>query len=100
MTFYKIGGNLRINELNEMHYQNGYSGAFGYSTILMALGETHMDCYLASELQAEMMVNQRWSEVYKLRINESIKQIDKTIDDIGHFHEMTANDYLSPVDNN
>lgn len=96
MTFYKIGGNLRINELNEMHYQNGYSGAFGYSTILMALGETHMDCYLASELQAEMMVNQRWSEVYKLRINESIKQIDKTIDDIDHFHEMTANDYLSP----
>ena len=96
MTFYEIGGNLRINELNEIHSQNGYSGKFGYSTILMALGETHMDCYLASELQAEMMVNQRWSEVYKLRINECIKQVNKTIENIEHFHEMAAYDYLSP----
>ncbi len=96
MTLYKISGNLRIDELNEMHQQNGYSGAFGYSTILMALGETHMDCYLASELQAEMMVNQRWSEVYKLRVNECIKQVEKTQDNINHFHEMTANEYLSP----
>lgn len=96
MTFYKIIGNLRIDDLNVIHRQAGYAGAFGYSTVLMALGETHLDCYLASELKAEMIANHRWSEVYKLRMNECIKQAEGSQKNIDHFHEMAANDFLSP----
>lgn len=96
MQFYKIIGNLRINELSHIHQENGYPGNFGYSTILISLGETLLDCYLASELQAEMKTNQKWSEVYKLRINEYLKQAEKTQENIDHFREMTAFEYFSP----
>ena len=96
MTFYKIEGNLRVDELNAIHLQNGYRGRFGYSTVLIALGETNVDCFLASELQAELITNRRWTEVYKLRMNECIKRAEGSQENIDHFHEMAANDYLSP----
>ena len=96
MSFYKIEGNLRIDELNELHRQQGYGGSFGYSTILMALGETHVDCYLSSELKAEMMANNRWTEIYKLRMNQSISQAEGSMENIDHFREMSVNEYLSP----
>lgn len=96
MPLYKIEGNLRINELNDMHQRNGYSGTFGYSTVLIALGETNVDCYMAAELQAEMIGNNRWSEVYKLRMNEAMKQAEGNKNNINRFQEMVANDYLSP----
>lgn len=96
MTFYHLEGNLRIDELNAIHHNLGYAGSFTYSTVLMALGETHIDCYLASELKAELIANRRWTEVYKLRMNECIKQAEGSKENIDHFHEMAANDFLSP----
>ena len=96
MSFYKIEGNLRIGELNKIHQKHGYNRNFSYSTVLMALGETNIDCYLASELQAEMIANHRWAGVYKLRMNECIKQAEGSQENIDHFHEMAANDFLSP----
>lgn len=59
MTFYKIDSNLRMYELNTIHQKLGYRGGFTYSTPLIALGETNVDCYLASELQAEIIANRR-----------------------------------------
>ncbi len=96
MSLYKINGNLRIDELNAIHKQKGYNGSFGYSTVLMALGETHVDCYLASELKAELITNQRWGEVYKLRMNASISRAEGSAENINHFQEMAANEFLSP----
>lgn len=96
MSFYRIEGNLRFDELNSLHHRYGYNGSLAYSTVLMSLGETHVDCYLASELQAELIANQRWSEIYKLRMNECIRRAEGSHDNIDHFREMTANDYLSP----
>lgn len=96
MPFYKIDGNLRVNELNAIHQKNGYNGTFGYSSILLAIGETNIDCYLASELSAEMIANKRWIEVYKLRMNEAIKQAEGSLENIDHFQEMAACDFLSP----
>ena len=96
MSFYKIEGNLRIDELNTIHQKLGYNGYFSYSNVLMALGETNIDCYMASELQAEMIANRRWTEVYKLRMNECIKQAEGSQENINHFREMAANDFLSP----
>ena len=93
---YNIDGNLRLNELNSIHRRLGYHGNFSYSTVLMALGETHLDCYLASELQAEMIANNRWSEIYKLRMNECIRKAEGNRDNIDHFREMTVNNFLSP----
>ena len=88
-------GNLRIDELNTIHQKLGYNGNFSYSTVLMALGETNIDCYMASELQAEMIANRRWTEVYKLRMNECIKQAEGSHENINHFREMAANDFHS-----
>ena len=96
MSFYKIDGNLRIDELDEIHKQKGYNGSFSYSTVLMALGETHVDCYLASELKAELITNQRWGEVYRLRMNASISRAEGSAENINHFQEMAANEFLSP----
>ena len=96
MNFYKIDSNLRLDELNALHQQSQYDGAFTYSTVLMSLGETHADCYTATDLQSELIANQRWSEIYKLRMNESISQAEGSKDQIDHFREMTVNDYLSP----
>lgn len=96
MDFYKIAGNLRVDELNAIHHQMGYNGTFGYSTILLALGETHIDCYLAAELESEIITNNRWADVYKLRMNEAIKKAENSKDNIIHFQEMAANDFLSP----
>lgn len=96
MTFYKIDGNLRMYELNTIHQKLGYRGGFTYSTPLIALGETNVDCYLAFELQAEIIANRRCTEVYKLRMNECIKLAEGSQENIDHFHEMTANDFLSP----
>lgn len=96
MSFYKIDSNLRMDELNVLHQQSQYNGAFTYSTVLMSLGETHADCYTATNLQSELIANQRWSEIYKLRMNESISQAEGSKDQIDHFREMTVNDYLSP----
>ena len=96
MSFYKIEGNVRIDELNTMHKQLGYAGNFTYSTILMALGETNIDCFLASELNSEMITNHRWAEVYKLRMNECIERTEKTKQNINHFTEMVSNEFLSP----
>jgi hypothetical protein len=96
MSFYRIEGNLRIDEMNKLHKSLGYVGNFAYSTILMALGETNTDCFLASELNAEMITNQRWSEVYKLRMNECIQKAEQSKQNINHFTEMVSNEYLSP----
>ena len=96
MSFYKIDSNLRMDELNVLHQQSQYNGAFTYSTVLMSLGETHADCYTATDLESELIANQRWSEIYKLRINESICQAEGSREQIDHFREMTVNDYLSP----
>ena len=96
MSFYRIEGNLRIDELNNMHNALGYAGNFAYSTILMALGETNTDCFLASELNAEMITNHRWAEVYKLRMNECIQKAEQSRQNINHFTEMVSNEYLSP----
>lgn len=96
MNFYKIDSNLRMDELNALHQQSQYDGAFTYSTVLMSLGETHADCYTAADLQSELIANQRWSEIYKLRMNESISQAEGSKEQIDHFREMTANEYLSP----
>ena len=96
MSFYKIDGNLRIDELDAIHKQKGYDGSFSYSTVLMALGETHVDCYLASELEAEMITNQRWGEIYKLRMNVSISRAEGSAENINHFQEMAASEFLSP----
>lgn len=96
MSFYKITGNLRIDELDTIHKQKGYNGSFSYSTVLMALGETHVDCYLASELKAELITNQRWGEVYKLRMNASISRAEGSAENINHFQEMAAKEFLSP----
>lgn len=93
---YKITGNLRIEELNTMLKQKGYSGGFDYTTILMALGETNMDCYFASTLEADVIGKQRWSEVYRLRMSECINKVDQTRNNIDHFHNTVAYDYLSP----
>ena len=82
MSFYKIEGNLRIDELNTIHQKLGYNGYFSYSNVLIALGETNIDCYMASELQAEMIANRRWTEVYKLRMNECIKQAEGSQENI------------------
>ncbi len=43
-----------------------------------------------------MIVNRRCTEVYKLRLNECIKKAEGSQENIDHFHEMAANDYLSP----
>ncbi len=96
MKLYNINGNLRIEELNNYHKRNGYKGEFSYSTILLSIGETHLDCYFASEYSAEIITNLQWGEVYKLRINESINNTCKSQTNIDHFHEMVANDYISP----
>lgn len=96
MNFYKIESNLRMDELNVLHRQSQYDGAFTYSTMLMSLGETHADCFTATDLQSELIANQRWSEIYKLRMNESISQAEGSKVQIDHFREMTVNDYLSP----
>ena len=96
MNFYKITGNLRIDELDSIHRLNGYTGSFSYSTVLMALGETHIDCFFASELEAELITNRRWAEVYKLRMNTSISRAEGSLKNINHFQEMAANDFLSP----
>ena len=96
MNFYQIEGNLRFDELNTLHQQAGYIGEFTYSTILMSLGETHADCYSATVLQAELIANQRWSEIYKLRINESLSKAEGSKEQIDHFREMTGNEFLSP----
>ena len=96
MNFYKIESNLRMDELNALHQQSKYDGTFTYSTVLMSLGETHADCYTATDLESELIANQRWSEIYKLRINESICQAEGSREQIDHFREMTVNDYLSP----
>lgn len=96
MSFYKIDGNLRLDELNAIHRSKGYIGSFTNSTVLIALGETNIDCYLASDLKAEMITNHRWAEVYKLRMNEYIKQAEGSLENIDHFREMAANDFLSP----
>ncbi len=96
MSFYQIESNLRMDELNSLHKQLGYDGTFTFSTILMSLGETHADCYEASDFQAEMIGSQRWSEIYKLRINESINQAEGSKEQIDHFKEMTVSEFLSP----
>lgn len=96
MNFYQIEGNLRFDELNTLHQQAGYIGEFNYSTILMSLGETHADCYSATDLQAELIANQRWSEIYKFRINESLSRAEGSKEQIDHFREMTVNEFLSP----
>lgn len=96
MNFYKIEGNLRIDELNTIHHQGGYIGEFNYSTILMSLGETHADCFSATDLQAELIANQRWIEIYKLRMNESLSRAEGSKEKIDHFREMTVNEFLSP----
>ena len=96
MSFYKIDSNLRMDELNVLHQQSQYNGAFTYSTVLMSLGETHADCYTATNLQSELIANQRWGEIYKLRMNESISRAEGSKEQIDHFREMTVNDYLSP----
>lgn len=96
MSFYKIKSNLRMGELNTLHQQSRYDDVFTYSTVLMSLGETHADCYAATDLKSELIANQRWSEIYKLRMNESISQAEGSKEQINHFREMTVNDYLSP----
>ena len=96
MSFYKIRSNLRMGELNTLHQQSRYDDVFTYSTVLMSLGETHADCYAATDLKSELIANQRWSEIYKLRMNESISQAEGSKEQINHFREMTVNDYLSP----
>lgn len=96
MSFFKIDGNLRLDELKALHQQLGYGGDFSYSTVLMSIGETLADCYMASDLNAEIITNQRWSEVYKLRMNTYISQAEQSADNIDHFKEMVSNEFYSP----
>lgn len=93
---YHIEGNLRVDELNTMHHQLGYPGTFSYSTILLAMGETAQDCYLSSELESDLITNSRWAETYKLRMNKSIANTERDIDNIECFHQAVAFEFVSP----
>lgn len=96
LPLYKIEGNLRLDELNVEHQRLGYGNKFDYSSVLLALGQTLADCFLASNFRAELISNQRWSEIYKLRMNECISQSERSSINIDHFQEMVSNDFLSP----
>lgn len=93
---YHIDGNLRIDELNTMHYQLGYPGTFSYSTVLLAMGETAQDCYLSSELESDLITNSRWAETYKLRMSKCIASAERNIDNIERFHQTVAFEIISP----
>lgn len=96
MKMFRIGGNLRLDELNSIHQKMGYRGDFSYSAILIALGETNIDCYLTSELGAELIANQQLCELYKHRMNSCMINSENSLNNINHFHEMVSKEFLSP----
>lgn len=93
---YKIDGNIRFDELTSLHKQMGYQGAFSYSTILLAIGEANQDCYLSSELKAELVTSSKWAELYKLRFNKCISNAEKSNQNIDCFHKTVAFEFVSP----
>ena len=93
---YRINGNIRIDELNALHQEMGYPGTFSYSNILLAIGESNQDCYLSSELKSEIITSSKWAEIYKLRLNECIYNVEKSNQNIDHFHKTVAFEFVSP----
>ena len=93
---FKIDSNLSINKLNAIHEQNGYNEKFSYTTLLIAIGATAQDCYLASEIESELITNSRWGEVYKQRMNEAINRTIRSQDNIDRFKKTSSVEFLSP----
>ena len=93
---YHIDGNMRIDELNTIHHRLGYLGTFSYSTVLLAIGETAQDCFLSSELESDLITNNRWAETYKLRMSKCIANAERDIDNIECFHQTVAFEFVSP----
>ena len=95
-SVFRFESNLDLDELNKIHKKNGYEKEFSYDTILIAIGETAQDCYLTAELQSEMITNQRWSEMYKFRMNQVINQSVQSQDKIDRFQKAIAVKFFSP----
>lgn len=96
VALFKIVSNLSIEKLNTIHTQRGYDEMFSYTTLLIALGATAQDCYLATELESELITNHRWGEVYKQRMSEAIIRTISNQDNINTFRKTTSVDFLSP----
>ena len=93
---YRIEGNIRLDELNAIHQQIGYPGAFSYSNIFLAIGESNQDCYMSSELRSELITSSKWAEIYKLRLNECISNAEKSKRNIDFFQKTVAFEFMSP----
>ena len=93
---YKIVGNIRTDEINEIHVKQGYRGTFSYANVMLAIGETAQDCYLSSELESDLITNNRWAETYKLRVIKCIENAENNNRNIDCFHQTVAFEFLSP----
>lgn len=93
---FRMESNLNMDELNRIHKNQGYEKEFSYETLLVGIGETAQDCYLTSELSSDIITNNRWSEMYKLRMNQAINRSFYSRENINRFQELTTVDYFSP----
>ena len=93
---YRLEGNIRIDELNTIHQELKYPGFFSYSNVMLAMGETAQDCYLSSEIKADLITNSRWAETYKLRMSKCVDDAEKSNENIECFHQTVAYEFLSP----
>lgn len=93
---FRMESNLNMDELNRIHKNQGYEKEFSYKTLLVGIGETAQDCYLTSELSSDIITNNRWSEMYKLRMNLAINRSVHSQENINRFQELTTMDYFSP----
>lgn len=93
---YKIEGNIRTDDINQIHLKQGYRGSFSYANVMLAIGETTQDCYLSSELESDLITNNRWAETYKLRMIKCIESAVNNNSNIDCFHQTFAFEFLSP----
>lgn len=92
---YRLEGNIRMDEINTIHEKLGYRGSFSFTNVMLAMGETAQDCYLSSELESDLITNNRWAETYKLRMNKCIEGSVNNISNIDCFHQTVAFEFMS-----
>lgn len=94
--FFRIESNLNIDELNAIHQKAGFRGAFSLSSVLLAIGESAVDCYVTSEKSLELFPSLSWCGLYKQRINDACNRYTSSKENIENFHNVEAIEFLSP----
>ena len=93
--FYKIESNIDVKQLNAIHEARGVPYPFGYSNLLLGIGNTNMDCYLSASLQSELDIDPRFGSSYQTRMNAGFNRILNRSSEITDFSKAFSYGFLS-----